>query len=101
MARPNKVPIALANEVATLIKLIARDVKPQLSPSQWKTVQIMLKTLVQMSQHVIAQYHAIQYDYKNTEDKFGSFHQQLDLLEDFLEMCLINQQEAENEPRAK
>ena len=82
------IPGVLWVEVNTLVKLIAQDVKPKLNKRQWGTVKILIDSLLQQSRQALAQYYT-QPDIEKVETLFKPVKQELDLLEDFLFVCLF------------
>ncbi len=79
-------------EVVTLVKQLALELKPQLTTVQWHTVELMLRSLLQDSQEALMQYYAkanVEESADATEILFTPVQEQLNLLEDYLEICLL------------
>lgn len=90
----NAVPGALAQDVANLTMMIAQDVKPKLDPKQWLTVKVLLQSLQKESVRALTQYYENKPNAEETEALFKPLHQELDLLEDFLSLCLLKTNES-------
>ena len=82
--KANNIPDWQWLEVVAVVKQLAVELKAKLKPAQWQTVELMLRPLLQDSQQALTQHYA-----DSVETLFASVQEQLNLLEDFVEICLL------------